>query len=292
MEVAPAKMATPSILCVETATPVFPRTGQLATGLLADQASALKSYQLSLESETAQNTLRNFVAMQKRAREEESCCRPLRAVKRSCSFSRFAQVRILAEEQEETTVSEQEQCCGKDLSPSHCCPDFLFASWGDNAECAMAPSGALINSKLAVRNKNLDFELETKKGDGPEAVSLVVKNLIEEALKLRVSWRQQLNPCYSSNSHIVDTQKFALEPAILEAVYARIQKISVRVQEAHTGSVGLLPDAVSINMSHLPVLNYLLLKLHQAAVAQLHSRLPTMRCDATSSNWVLPPSMQ
>ena len=145
---------------------------------------------------------------------------------------------------------------------------------------------------LAVRNKNLDFELETKKGDGPEAVSLVVKNLIEETLKLRVSWRQQLNPCYSSNSHIVDTQKFALEPAILEAVYARIQKILVRVQEAHTGSVGLLPDAVSINMSHLPVLNYLLLKLHQAAVAQLHSRLPTMRCDATSSNWVLPPSMQ
>jgi len=123
----------------------------------------------------------------------------------------------------------------------------------------------------------IDFELETKKNDGPDRVAPLVKNLVDEFSSARHQQLKMLSLYAMSNIGVnwhplPRTAEFAnlapkfsfsqLEPAVMNEAYARIQKLVFRVQQ--TGSVGLLPSASSINTSHLPVLNYLLLKLHQA----------------------------
>jgi len=255
-------------------------------------------------SETTRSTLSNLGVLQKRAREEEPS-RPCRAAKKSCSFSNFTHVRIFAEA--EVVAHENDDIYQR----------FFFASWGDNVERVVPPANAapiksvrsgIIDFELETKKDDglcavsiLDFELETKKNDGPDRVALLVKNLIDEFSSARHQQLKMLSLYAMSNigvnSHpLPRTAEFAnlapkfsfsqLEPAVMNEAYARIQKLVFRVQQ--TGSVGLLPSASSINTSHLPVLNYLLLKLHRAAVAQLQSgRLTKICCNAPSSKFGL-----
>jgi len=266
-----------------------------------------------LGSQTQDNTRRNSLSLLKRSLEDVSDSkngRPnhVEVVKRSCSFSNWTQVRIIAEAEEENEVYEKKflrvQSCPSFLfaswgdnvesmvepsatqnemyteqfSRSQSCPSFLFASWNDNVESMLEASTAhlAVKSTLSI----LDLE-ETKQEDGPEAASLLVANLIDDAVSATCQQLLMLKAHLGScNSHLtLNVEKFAamaprlsvnkLEPAMMTEVYARIQKIVTRVEQA--GSVGLLPQAVQINTSHLPVLNYLLLKLHRAALAKLHT---------------------
>ena len=241
-----------------------------------------------VDSETMRNTLSNFEAF-KRTREEAPdsyrSTKPPRAAKRRCSFSIVTHVRVIAEEEEEEPAPPQEE----ELSPTCSCPNFLFASWGDKVECGGAPAPEPITGLWEATQLGgnttpsiADFALETKQADGPEQVSLFVTNLIEDAVsatnkQLQVL-KSHLNSC---DSHLdLSAEKLAnvapklsvskLKPAMIEAVYMHIQKLVIRVREA--GSVGLLPQAMRINKSHLPVLEYLLLKLHRAALADLYRR--------------------
>lgn len=200
------------------------------------------------DSETMYNTQSNFEAF-KRTREEASdCCspEPPRAAKtrRSCSFSSLTCVRTILESESEEEPPRHDDCGGKDLPHRR---HTLFASWGDNAEDVVA--AATFKSTPSIT----DVALETKLSDGPLQVSLLVNNLIANTVS--ATWT-------------VGT----LEPAMMEAVYTRIQKLLIHVQE--TGSMCLLPQALKINTSHIPRLNHLLLKLHRAALAKLHNRLP------------------
>jgi len=257
-------------------------------------------------SETICSTLINLGVLQKRTREEEPS-RSCRTAKKSCSFSNFTHVRIFAEA--EVVAHENDDIYQR----------FFFASWDDNVERVMPPRPAnaapiksvrsgIIDFELETKKDDglcavsiLDYELETKKNDGPDRVALLVKNLIDEFSWARHQQLKMLSLYATSNisvnSHpLPRTAEFAnlapkfsfsqLEPAVMNEAYARIQDLVFRVQQ--TGSVGLLPSASSINTSHLPVLNYLLLKLHRAAVAQLQSgRLTKIRCDAPSSKFGL-----
>jgi len=94
-----------------------------------------------LDSQTQDNTRRNSLSLLKRTREEVSDGKNGRpnhvdVVKRSCSFSNWTQVRIIAEAEEENEVY------GKKFLRVQSCPSFLFASWGDNVESMVEPSAA------------------------------------------------------------------------------------------------------------------------------------------------------
>ena len=241
----------------------------MQTHVVAVQASVLQGQQAlpdPLDLETMRNTLRNCMAFKRTRMEPDNrankrFCRPL-AAKQRCSFSSVTHVRLVSEDEGEPV---REKHYEEKLSPSHSCPSFLFASWGDNVQCVVAPAPIKSTPNIA------DVVLQTKQADGPEQVSLLVQTLIEDAV-----FATNLLYC---NTHLISSveklESLAsrlsfrkLEPAMMMAAYARIQKLAIRVQEA--GSVGLLPQAMTINTSHLPVLDYLLLKIHRAALAKLY----------------------
>jgi len=273
----------------------------------------------SLESETVDNTRRNSQSL-KRIRDDASDSKirrpdPVRVVKKRCCFGSWTQVCIVAEAEEEflrtqscprflfaswgdnaesmaETSAAQNEEYKEEFSRAQSCPGLLFASWGDNVEnmvepsssppqasCLRAEARAWWNpAKSTLRLLDL---VETKQGDGPKAASLLVANLINDAVSATKKQFKMLKSHLSicNSHHTLDAEKFAsvaprlsvnkLEPTMMAEVYVRIQKIVIRVEQF--GSIGLLPQAVRINTSHLPVLHYLLLKLHRAALAKLHT---------------------
>jgi len=203
----------------------------------------------ALYLETIQNTLHN--ACKRSWHEtEDHCTSAPPAVKRRCCLGIHTRVRV----NYATTVDVTRV-------PA---PADLFARWGD----AVDLNGEDWLSTRPVTPNIRDFVLHTKTSDGPHLAARLAADLITGVARRSVTNAASIINSLRASLTAADVDPQILSAhddlAILVAVYQRVGMLAERLQE--DGKVGLMPTAVTLDMTYLIVLHSLQIALRNLAL--------------------------